>query len=579
LPDIAPFGSDFAHAIYAKRYQHPQDRDWHGTAARVAAHPMLALQLRTGANLIDHTARIAGLIGNRQFLPGGRYLYATGRDLHQVNNCVLLRCGDSREGWAELSYNAEMALMTGAGIGVWYGDVRPSGEPIRRTGGIASGPLPKMQQINETGRHTLQGGNRRSAIWAGLPWYHRDVFEFITVKDWPEEIKVLKAKDWNFPAACDMTNISVCLDDAFFLFHKGLASVGHQFLHEQAPDWMRDDHGKVPFHAPDGGTWRRWAQMVYDEAVRHMCLHGEPGFSVDTGDKWREKLRNACTEITSEDDSDICNLGSLNMAAFDSLEDFAEATALGTMFLLAGTVYSDLPHEEVYATREKNRRLGLGVMGVHEWLLKRGKPYAPDDELGTWLAVYEMVSDNAAEVWAERFGVSVPVKKRAIAPNGTIGIVAETTTSGEPILAAAYKRRVVAASANGDRHEFEYVVDPTAARLIAQGVDPELIEDAYTLAYDVERRFAFQAWLQQFVDHGISSTINLPRVEQQNFTPQEFGEMLLPYLPKMRGLTCYPDGCRGGQPITAVPVEYAMDKVGVRFEENEDRCVGGACGV
>jgi ribonucleoside-diphosphate reductase alpha chain len=111
------------------------------------------------------------------------------------------------------------------------------------------------------------------------------------------------------------------------------------------------------------------------------------------------------------------------------------------------------------------------------------------------------------------------------------------------------------------------------------GVDPNLIEDAYTLSYDVERRVAMQAWLQQYVDHGISSTVNLPYVIKDNQEQREFGEMLMKYLPKLRGITCYPDGSRGGQPLTSVPLEYALDKTGVRFEENEERCVGGACGV
>src|SRR5437868_2197653 len=146
------------------------------------------------------TERVFDLHNRRHFVAGGRYLYAAGRDLHQVNNCVLLNCPDSREGWASSTYRAEMALMTGAGIGVYYGECRGSGELIKRTGGVSSGPVAKMQQINETGRHTMQGGNRRSAIWAGLPWWHPDIFDFVKVKDWSPEVRALKEKDWTFPA-------------------------------------------------------------------------------------------------------------------------------------------------------------------------------------------------------------------------------------------------------------------------------------------------------------------------------------------------------------------------------------------
>lgn len=567
MSDIAPFETSFAHGIYKQKYAQPGEC-WEDTANRVAFSVMEAV----GMGGTIYTQIIARLIRERKFIPGGRYLYAAGRDLHQVQNCALYRAEDTREGWSELAEKAKMSLMTGAGVGVDYSAVRPSGSPISRTGGTASGPISLMKIINEIGRNVMQGGARRSAIWAGLAWNHADIFDFIRAKDWPAWVRTLKAGedvlladgtvipgDFTFPATLDMTNISVILDREFFAaYHR--------------EDWYVDEVGEI-------ASWAMHdhAHAVYDLTVDKMLTTAEPGFSVNY-DNPRESLRNACTEISSEDDSDICNLGSLNLARFDSIADFDEAVDMATLFLLAGTVYSDLPHREVYETREKNRRLGLGLMGVHEWLLKRGRKYGPDAELGRWLDRYAESTTHARE-WAAVLGVTPPVKTRAIAPNGTIGIVGETTTSGEPMLAAAYKRRVRNASANGDTVEYEYVVDPTAARLIEQGVDPSLIEDAYSLSYDVERRVAMQAWLQQYVDHGISSTINLPPAGQQPFTHEEFGEMLMQYLPSLRGVTAYPDGARGGQPLTAVPIEYAMSRTGVRFEENEERCVGGACGV
>jgi ribonucleoside-diphosphate reductase alpha chain len=559
----APFDAPFAHGIYKQKYSKDGTEEWAETARRVPKHVMAAVGMEDS----PEAERIAQLIEDRKGIPGGRYLYASGRDLHQVQNCALYRAEDTREGWADLVQKVMMSLMTGAGVGVWYGDVRPSGSVIHRTGGIASGPVSLMKIVNEVGRNVMQGGARRSAIWAGLPWWHADVFEFIRAKDWSPEVRAMKEADFTFPADLDMTNISVSLDDQFFeLMETGT-------LDEQG--WFLTNG----YSAPDGAAWSDWARRVYDLVVSKMLTTAEPGFSVDVGDNAGEVLRNACTEITSADDSDICNIGSINMARFDDIVDFGEAVADMTLLLLAGTVYSHLPHEEVYATREKNRRLGLGLMGVHEWLLKRGKRYGPDDELAKWLDVYVQASDGAAAFWADKLGLSRPVKVRAIAPNGTIGIIGETTTSAEPIFAAAIKRRVRSASTVKDKIEFEYVVDPTAARLVDQGVDPETIEDAYLLSYDVERRVEFQAWLQQWIDHGISSTVNLPKVIDDPAEQQEFGEMLMKYLPKLRGITCYPDGSRGGQPLTAVPLEYALTRTGVRFEENEDRCVGGQCGV
>jgi ribonucleoside-diphosphate reductase alpha chain len=345
----------------------------------------------------------------------------------------------------------------------------------------------------------------------------------------------------------DMTNISVILDDAFF---------------EAYEDENHADHDL--------------ARKVYWTAVEKMVTTGEPGFSVDVGENAGEHLRNACTEVTSRDDNDICNLGSINLARVDDIERFAELVNLGTAFLLCGTLYSKVPYQQVADTRTKNRRLGLGLMGIYEWLVKRGYAYEPNVELGKWLEVYEC-STIFANMYADRLGISRPVKTRAIAPTGTIGILAETTTGIEPLFATAYKRRYL----KGSKWHFQYVIDATAQRLVDQGIDPEKLETAYDLAKDPGRRLAFQAWVQQYVDHGISSTLNLPSVEDQTLTASDFGETLMRYLPELRGVTVYPDGARGGQPLNVVPYSEAAGWEGLEYEEvgNGQACVSGVCGV
>lgn len=468
-----------------------------------------------------------------------------------TGNCALYIVDDSREGWADLLRKASMSLMTGAGVGIVYSQLREKGAPIKKTGGVASGPLALALMINEVGRNVRQGGARRAAIWGGLHWNHPDIMDWIAVKDWSPEIKALKDKDYNFPAPLDGTNISVILDDDFF---RAMDDVDHE------------DHGL--------------AKKVFWATLRSLLRTGDPAFSVDVGPNRGEHLRNACCEITSRDDSDICNLGSINMAQVTSLEEMKELVELGIAFLLAGTVYSDVPHPEINRTRTKNRRLGLGLMGIHEWLLLHGKRYAPDAELEEYLKIYATSGDYAKR-YAKKWKMTVPEKTRAIAPNGTIGIKTETSMSGEPIFCVAYKRRYL----RGDVLSYQYVVDPTAKRLIESGISPDAIEDAYSLAEDVERRVSFQAFLQQYVDHAISSTINLPAWGSElnnDGRVRSFGNMLLRYLPKLRGITCYPDGARGGQPLTPVRYETAMKHLGEIFVEQADSCEigkGGSCGA
>lgn len=548
-PKLMTFGSLATDVINHKYAQFPTKNDlqtWPEIAHRVA-HTVLK-SVDAPKSLIDE---LTYRISIRQIIPGGRYLYAAGRPFHQVQNCLLMRAEDSREGWANALHNASLALMSGAGIGIEYSNVRGCGEPIRKTGGTSTGPLALMKMVNESGRYIMQGGSRRSAIWAGLGWNHPDIHDFIAIKNWIPEVRALKAKDFNFPATMDGTNVSVRLDDDFFEAYNNPKHLQHTM-----------------------------ARQVYWATVKQMLKTGEPGFSIDVGKNSGEILRNACTEITSADDSDICNLGSINMARITSEEDMKACVEVLAALLVAGTVYSDVPYPKVDEIRTKNRRLGLGVMGIHEWLLLNGKKYGPDVDLAKYMDIYA-TSGNHAHHYEKQWGLSKSKKTRAIAPCGTIGIAGETTTSIEPMLCAAIKRRYL----KGDTWNYQYVIEAVAKRLVDErNIRPDDIEDAYSLAETPERRVEFQAWMQQYVDHGISSTINLPQWGSEGNNEdkvQDFGNMLIKYLPNVRGITCYPDGARSGQPINAVSYKTAIKHVGEILVENGDVCdltKGGSCG-
>ena len=490
--------------------------------------------------------QLAEYIKEMKFIPGGRYLYYAGRPFKAYNNCFLLRAEeDTREEWANVTWRAMSCLMTGGGIGIDYSRLRPAGKALSRTGGTASGPIPLMYAINEIGRNVMQGGSRRSAIYASLNWAHEDVHQFLEVKNWSDDVKAAKLKDFNAWAPLDMTNISVNYDDA--------ALVGGL---ENNPVFLKN--------------------------VRQALETAEPGFSFNFGDKQNETLRNACTEVTSEDDSDVCNLGSVNLGNIRSIEEFRDIVSLASKFLVCGTLRADLPYEKVYKVREKNRRLGLGLMGIHEWLLQRGYKYEVTPELHQWLATYRDESKRSADEHCDRLFISRPVAYRAIAPTGSIGILAGTTTGIEPLFAVAYKRRFLT---EGTKWKYQYVVDGTAQTLIQQyGVNPDSIESALDLSGDYERRIKFQADIQDYVDMSISSTINLPAWGTKGNSEsdvREFAKTLAKYATRLRGFTCYPDGSRGGQPLTAVPYAEAIKHKDAIYDEIVDICDltgGGTCG-
>jgi ribonucleotide reductase alpha subunit len=810
-------------------------------------------------------------IKEMKFIPGGRYLYYAGREYKAYNNCYLLRAEeDTREEWSAVTWRAMSCLMTGGGIGIDYSRLRPAGKALGRTGGTASGPVPLMSAINEIGRNVMQGGSRRSAIYASLNWQHEDIKAFLHVKDWKHQpigtsgltAHDIKQQDFNFAAPLDMTNISVNYDDAWnfnennpvflencrqalmtgepgFSFNFGskqnetlrnacvpgetpiLTSSGYKQIQDRVGQittiwngiewsdvvpfstginstvlvslsdgtslectpyhkWCLADGSRVEardlqvgnllakfempiikspdycvnvgvsgysqgFYSGDGNTGlnHSWIYKPKESVIpflkgkvssfnektnRYVWTHGQMlpkdyvpigkyqtyclewlaglidsdgtvtrdingnGIQIcstnrkflldvrlmltqlgcrakvvsgddeglrempdgkggsaeyyckethrlligntDTysliqqglcchravlhGDKPQrdarrfvtvvsvESAQNAvetfcftdakngtgtfngivtgnCTEVTSEDDSDVCNLGSINMGNIKSLEEFQSVVSLASKFLVCGTLRADLPYTKVYKVREKNRRLGLGLMGIHEWLLQRKLPYQVNETLHEWLKVYRDESKRAADEHCDRFFLSHPVAYRAIAPTGSIGILAGTTTGIEPLFAVAYKRRFLT---EGTKWKYQYVVDGTASGLISKyGVDPSSIESALDLSTKYEQRIAFQADIQDYVDMSISSTINLPAwgSEDNNETKvQSFAETLAKYAPRLRGFTCYPDGSRGGQPLTSVPYEEALQNKDVIFDEVDICSItgkGGTCGA
>lgn len=855
--------SSFANTIYQNKYAEPGET-WADNGPGSKSTPRRVVENVMGPYLPELVEEVIALIEQRKFMPGGRYLYASGKTFHQTQNCLLLDVEDSREAWANLMQRITNGLMTGAGIGVVYSKLREKGALVKGMGGKSTGPLALMEMVNEAGRHIMQGGSRRSAIWAGLHWWHPDVFDFIEMKNWSREVRDLKEKDFNFPARMDGTNISVILDDDFFAAYDDETHHQHHWAHKVywavidrmlttgEPGFSVDvgvNAGESLRNAPVAGytkvltdegyrsvadivgeptriwTGKQWAPDVVFKETNHasptvrvrlsggrlidadpehpflieryegrgtrrhlVSVDRVPASELKPGDKCAVSLPSApdvswsaaeytlgwiygdgsftsgggadltlcsdeskacfpfmtgyasvneddgrgftrlyfssrqftdrtkswvpqsnvtpsfiaglfdadgnyepkqkrirlaskhkdflhdirrsleslgilshvtkagtstygkkqcyqlviasaynhtfadliptkrilaelgdyrsyrpsavkvasvephlvqpvycadvqveehsfqaegilisnCTEITSSDDNDICNLGSLNLARIETVQELSRATEIATAFLLCGTLYSKVPYEEVADTRTRNRRLGLGVMGIAEWLAVRGLPYAPDQELSYWLEEYAQ-SGVYADHYADRLGISRPIKTRAIAPTGTIGILAETTTGIEPIFAKAIKRRYLVEKT----WHFQYVIDASVQRIVEQGVDPDTIEDAYDLAKDPGRRLDFQAWVQAYVDHGISSTLNLPAPAEQSFSHREFGDALYQRLPLLRGVTAYPDGARGGQPLTTVPYAEAKDWVGYEYEEvgNGVACVSGACGI
>jgi len=545
------FRTSYGEDIFKSKYAQTQYETWAERTKRVVNWVCGNMDGKKNMLLSkEDQAQLVQFITDFKFMPGGRYLWYGGREARYFNNCYLLRLEeDSREEWAALSQRAMSCLMTGGGIGADVSLCRPGGRALRRTGGVSSGPLPLLSTLNEIGRNVMQGGSRRSALYGSLSASHGDVWDFLHYKNWHDmkiagsEMTIADAKraNFNYGAPLDQMNISVNYSD----------------------DWLHGNDNEV-----------------FMENCKQALTTGEPGFSFNFGSHKNETLRNACCEILSEDDSDVCNLGSVNLANIETIEEFKDVVGLASKFLVCGLIRAHLPYEKVERVRQQNSRIGLGLMGLHEWLLKRGHKYEMNDELKKWMKVYETESERSANEHCERLFLSRPKGYRAVAPTGTISILAGTTSGVEPVHSVAYRRRYLT---DGTRWKYQFVVDGTANFLIERGVKPDEIESAVDLAEDVERRVKFQYELQKYVDHAISSTINLPEYgtdhnNEDHVVP--FSKLLRKYGHGLRGLTFYPSGSRGGQPINPVPYEEAITKRGIIFEDNsEEQCLSGVCGI
>ena len=342
-------------------------------------------------------------------------------------------------------------------------------------------------------------------------------------------------------------------------------------------EWDYDGSGSVMVPSLDSSIA---LPGTFVSNVYHAVSAGEPGFSFNFGKFEDETARNACAEFISDRDSDVCNLGSINFSRISSREELRDVVSVASKFLVCGSLRSELPTEKCRTVREESRKIGLGIMGLHEWLIQRNSRYEVTPELHQWLEVWKDESELSANAHADRFFIGRPQRYRAIAPAGTIGIIAGTTSGCEPVFASAYKRRYLE---NGSSWKYEYVIEPVAERMKEEyGIHPDDIEDSFILAADPERRIKFQYDLQKYVDMGISSTLNIPEWGSETNNPDTVSTMaalVAKYAHGLRGLTFYPQNSRGGQPLTKVPYEEAKAQTGVVYTENEETCPGGVCGI
>jgi len=495
-----------------------------------------------------------------EFLPNSPTLMNAGTPMGQLSACFVLPVDDSIEGIFRAV--GEMALIhqSGGGTGFSFSRLRPKGDIVKSTHGVASGPVSFIRVFDQATDVIKQGGRRRGANMGILNVSHPDIMEFIHSKVSGERLR-------NF-------NISVAIDDAFIEALYG----GNNY------DLINPRNGKVVssvkaadiFSAIVGAAWQCADPGIIfiDEINRHN----------QTPRVGRIEATNPCGEQPLLP-YESCNLGSVNLTLMVregkvDYEKLGRAVNTAAHFLDNVIDASKFPLEEVRAATLANRKIGLGVMGLAEMLIQMGIPYDSEEALGVGGGIMKFVCETArkkSQELAEKrgefsnFPESVwsggPKVRNAtvtsVAPTGTISLIAGTSSGIEPVFSLAYARNVMeetqliekirlfeeTARARGFySHDLMVEVAHRGSVKDVPGV-PEDVRRLFVTALDIAPQWhvRMQAAFQAYTDNGVSKTCNLPQTATQADVREIY---LLAHKLHCKGITVYRYGSKPEQVLT-----------------------------
>jgi ribonucleoside-diphosphate reductase alpha chain len=498
-----------------------------------------------------------------RFLPNSPTLMNAGTDIGQLSACFVLPVPDSLTGIFDAMKNGAIIHKTGGGTGYNFSKIRPKGSPVQSVDGVASGPVSFMEIFNIATDVIKQGGRRRGANMGVLDVWHPDILSFIGAKTREGMLS-------NF-------NISVMVNDKF------MELVSHKMF-----DRVWVIHPYTSEVITVGRIWSAIVEGVWKNGEPGLLFHDEINRFNPTPTLGNIDATNPCGEQPLLP-FESCVLGSINLASFVKNGNLNEhelnATVRTAVCFLDNVIEKNIyPIPRIEKATKKTRKIGLGLMGVHDALLKMGLAY---DSLNgrTWCEnIMKYITETAVDeshIRAEQLG-SFPAWKRStwkgyqlrnatltsIAPTGTLSLLAGCSSGIEPIFSFAYTRM------NTIGKTF-VIVNPIFHAMLEKNLSerglsekdrikrteevichvhetgtiqdltwlPEEFRTLFKSAFDIRWKdhILMQAAFQKHVHASISKTINMPNTA----TKKDCAEaLLMAWQLKLKGITIYREGSR-----------------------------------
>ena len=529
---------------------------------RVAAHVALAeKEFKSSVSVPEAEEKFYQMMRNLEFMPNSPTLMNAGASLGQLSACFVIPVDDSIDGIFEALKSMARIHQTGGGTGFSFSRLRPKGDLVSSTKGQASGPVSFMSIFDKATEVIVQGGKRRGANMGILRCDHPDIIEFI-------EAKIEKNRFGNF-------NLSVGITDRFME-----AVAGNKVF-----DLINPRNGKK--------VKKLKARTIFDLIANAAWLTGDPGLIFldeinrknPTPQIGLIEATNPCGELPLLP-YESCNLASINLSQMvqGHALDWEKLTASirwGIRFLDDVIEVNQFPLPQTRKITLANRKVGLGVMGFADLLIRLGIPYQAKEAVsfaGKLMRFIHQESVNASVALARERGVFPNFSKsiyapqnlrlrnatvNTIAPTGTISIIAGCSSGIEPLFAVSFIRNVLSGTRLFEVNPLFEAMAKTRgfyskemiARVAQSGslrsikeIPPE-VKRIFVTAFDVtpQQHLQVQAAFQKYADNSVAKTINLPSAATVEDVRKIY---LLAYKLKCKGITIYRYGSKEDQVLS-----------------------------